>query len=310
MAKLRDAANEVLDTAVTVYKPNQRLPNGDFFSAERNAATFVSHQEWLMAEGHYARATFPYTYWGHTDVDLAATKVCTYEVGPNLQSGSTAIELIGGGTTGAVESATFEFNSEDTLEYNEIGNLVGRGSYIAQLVAFSESGAIAAYEKRNGPIKRKGAPVNMWLTLIVMVVSFLMTKSSTGDTKKATLAAGLAGAGTAFVTSQTDWGQGLNTDFNTAFGLDDSWTGFSGGTDVNTTPSNQGTDSASGTTKPGTLPSSGSGGGAATGLWTSLPTWLKGGAAAGGTAWALSSVPEWVWWVGGAALIWFFFFKE
>lgn len=147
----------------------------------------------------------------------------------------------------------------------------------------------------------------MWLTLIVMLVSFLLTKSSTGDNKKALMAAGIAGAGTAYVTSNTEWCQGLNTSFNSALGLDNSWTGFSGGSDATTTPSTSGTSKPTGTTSSGgssTAPSN------TGGFFSQLPTWLTGGVAAGATAWSLSNIPSWVWWVGGGILVWRLFFKD
>lgn len=142
----------------------------------------------------------------------------------------------------------------------------------------------------------------MWVTLILMVVAFLMTKSSTGSSKKALAAAAGAGLGAGYVTSQTEWGSSLNTDFNNFFGMDDSWTGFSGdasGTDA--AGSGTGGTSAGATGgSAGTKAPTGSSGG----LFSGLPTWLGGAAAVGAgaaaTSWSLKNVPQWVWWGAGA----------
>lgn len=148
----------------------------------------------------------------------------------------------------------------------------------------------------------------MWITLILMVVSYLVTKSSTGDTKKGLLAAGVVGAGSAYVTSQTEWGSGLNQSFNESFGLDPSWTGFSGDSTGETsgkTPTSGGGTSSTGTSDAGVGAAAG-----ATGIFASMPNWLKSGAAAGAAAWSLSSIPSWVWWLVGGLGVYWLFFKE
>lgn len=146
----------------------------------------------------------------------------------------------------------------------------------------------------------------MTLTIIMMIVSFLLTKSSTGDTKKGLVAAGLVGAGTALVTSQTEWGSDVNASFNESIGLDNSWSGFSGSASGTGTSDGQ-TTSKGGTTKEGTTGTISKGIG---GFFESLPTWLSGGAAAGAAAFGLSAIPSWVWWVGGGLLAYNFLFKK
>lgn len=134
----------------------------------------------------------------------------------------------------------------------------------------------------------------MGLTLLLMVVSYLVTKSSTGDTKKGLLAAGLVGAGSTFVTTQTEWGKDVNSSFNESLGLDSSWTGFGGGSGSATgqkppTTGNGNTSTGSvGVNTPGS-----------SGFFGSLPGWLTGGVAAGVTAVGLSKVPGWAWLVAG-----------
>lgn len=46
-----------------------------------------------------------------------------------------------------------------------------------------------------------------WLTIAIMLISFFLTKKKTGSNTKAALVAGLAGAGSYFVTHETDWGR-------------------------------------------------------------------------------------------------------
>lgn len=130
----------------------------------------------------------------------------------------------------------------------------------------------------------------MILTLVLMIVSFLMTKSSTGSTKKGLIAAGLVGAASAYVTTQTEWGQGVNSSFNETLGLDSSWTGFGGGTgsgEGQIAPSTGGGTTAGGTVGVN-IPGRG-------GFFESLPSWLKGGLTAGAAAVGLSSLPSWAW---------------
>lgn len=227
-------------------------------------------------------------------------------VGPAIAELNAHAAVEGGGSVARESERVFEYDDSMKLELDDRNNVIGTGNYINALYALSPTATVDAYVARFGPLQKRGTN-GMWLTLIVMLVSFLMTKSSTGDNKKALMAAGLAGAGTAYVTSSTEWGRGLNTDFNSAFGLDNSWTGFSGGSDISKVPTSGGTSSPEGTV------STGSAGKAPTttgGFFSSLPTWLKGGAAAGATAWTLSSIPEWVWWVLGGLAVWFVFFKE
>lgn len=45
----------------------------------------------------------------------------------------------------------------------------------------------------------------MWATIIMTILSFILTKKKTGSTSKALAVAALAGAGTYYATTQTDW---------------------------------------------------------------------------------------------------------
>lgn len=45
----------------------------------------------------------------------------------------------------------------------------------------------------------------MWATIIMTILSFILTKKKTGSTSTALAAAALAGAGTYYATTQTDW---------------------------------------------------------------------------------------------------------
>lgn len=45
----------------------------------------------------------------------------------------------------------------------------------------------------------------MWLTIIMTILSFILTKKKTGSTSTALAGAALAGAGTYYATTQTDW---------------------------------------------------------------------------------------------------------
>lgn len=47
----------------------------------------------------------------------------------------------------------------------------------------------------------------MWMTILVMLVSYFLTKKKTGSSTKAALVAGLAGAGTYYAQHETDWGE-------------------------------------------------------------------------------------------------------
>lgn len=46
-----------------------------------------------------------------------------------------------------------------------------------------------------------------WLTIIMSLISFFITKNKTGSTSKALAAGALAGIGTYYVTHETDWGK-------------------------------------------------------------------------------------------------------
>lgn len=151
---------------------------------------------------------------------------------------------------------------------------------------------------------RKDGNDKMWISLIIALVTYLASsKSSPEDKKSALLNAGLAGAGTAFVTSQTDWGKDVNSTFNGYVGLDDSWTGFSG---EDAEPGDKNGKNGKGKEKvPGsvTVPTTGNGSGGSGGsIFSTLPSWA--GPAAGGVAVgaSLSKIPKWVWLVGGGLL--------
>lgn len=187
---------------------------------------------------------------------------------------------------GDVESDTTEvFDPEYPYVYT---GATGVGEWVARAQVIAIGTAADAELQRSF---RKDNTDKMWISLIIALVTYLASsKSNPEDKKKALLNAGLAGAGTAFVTSQTDWGKDVNSTFNGYVGLDDSWTGFSG--------EGAGPDDGK---VPGRITppvSSGSGGS----IFSSLPSWA--GPAAGGVAVgaALSDVPTWVWLVGGGLL--------
>lgn len=154
----------------------------------------------------------------------------------------------------------------------------------------------------------------MWVTLILMIVSFLLTKSSTGDSKKALLTSAAVGAGAGLITSQTDWGSELNSNFNNFVGLDDSWTGFSGDGTSTDAPTSGNSASEVGSSGGSTNGASASGGKGSGGLFSSLPAWLGGAAAAGAgaaaTSWSLKNIPKWAWWTAGGLGIYWLFFKD
>lgn len=133
----------------------------------------------------------------------------------------------------------------------------------------------------------------MWLSLLMAFLTFILSDDGTKEgRKKALLTAGVVGAGTALVTSQTEWGKDVNGSFNEAFGLNDSWTGLSGGS--------KDTDGATTTTPPQKTNGGSSSGG---GIFSKLPEWT-GLAGAGATGFALgSAIPTWVWLVAGGLLI-------
>lgn len=137
----------------------------------------------------------------------------------------------------------------------------------------------------------------MWLSLLLALVTFLMSDDGTKEgRRKALLTAGAVGLGSAYVTSQTEWGKEVNGSFNEAFGLKDTWTGFSSGTAGSTSTPTTGV----------TKPTTGKGGG----VFSSVPPWV-GTAGAGVAGVAIgSSLPSWVWWVGGGLLVYLVFIKE
>lgn len=188
---------------------------------------------------------------------------------------------------GNPESDTTEaFDPEYPYVYT---GMTGVGEWVARAQVIAIGTAADAELQR---LFRKDNTDKMWISLIIALVAYLSSsKSNPQDKKRALLNAGLAGAGAAFVTSQTDWGEDVNSTFNEYVGLDDSWTGFSGegaGPDDEKVPGRITPPAAS----------SGSGGS----IFSSLPSWA--GPAAGGVAVgaALSGVPTWVWLVGGGLL--------
>lgn len=137
----------------------------------------------------------------------------------------------------------------------------------------------------------------MWLSLLLALVTFLISSDGTKEgRRKALLTAGTVGLGAAYVTSQTEWGQGINGSFNEAFGLEDTWTGFASGTGGSKSTPTTGV----------TVPTTGKGGG----VFSNIPPWV--GAAGAGVVGAAvgSNLPSWVWWVGGGLLAYLVFIKE
>lgn len=76
-----------------------------------------------------------------------------------------------------------------------------------------------------------------WLTIIMTLLSFFASKKSGASNTKAALTAGLVGAGTYFVTHETDWGR---TNLGSLDGVDVSGPGTAvvtpGGNDAGGTP--------------------------------------------------------------------------
>lgn len=130
----------------------------------------------------------------------------------------------------------------------------------------------------------------MWLSLLLALLTFLLTGDGTKEgRRKALLAASVVGAGSAYVTSQTEWGEELNGDFNEFFGMDDTWTG------VGTTGDGSTSTGTSGNTAPGNA-SGGSGGG----IFSNIPGWVGAGAGVAAGATLFGNVPKWVWWAAAA----------
>lgn len=59
----------------------------------------------------------------------------------------------------------------------------------------------------------------MWITIAIMVVSFLLTKLSGGSNKKALGVAAVAGAGTYLAVNNTEWGANLSNNFDEFIGV-------------------------------------------------------------------------------------------
>lgn len=116
----------------------------------------------------------------------------------------------------------------------------------------------------------------MWLTLAVMLITYLLSPKGTDKEKRQALTnAALAGGAAYVATEYTDWGKDLSNQFNGALGI--------GGTSTTAAEAASGTKVPSGTTTTG----SGSGLG-------SLGNWITGGLAAGAGAGIVSKMPSWV----------------
>lgn len=121
----------------------------------------------------------------------------------------------------------------------------------------------------------------MWITIAIMVVSFLLTKASGGSTKRALGVAAVAGAGTYLAVNNTEWGKEASDKFDDFLGLGDKPPGELGSPGEGRTP--VGTD-ADGKPIYGDGPGKGSGAGSgATGLLGSLGK-LFGGLGGAGQA--------------------------
>lgn len=115
----------------------------------------------------------------------------------------------------------------------------------------------------------------MWLMLFMMVVSYFTQDTSTPEKKRrALLNSALIGGATAYATTSTDWGKSLNADFNSAFGLDSSWTGFSA--DATAAADGQiATGTKTETAAAGTAVAAGAATAASSGsVFSSVPPWL------------------------------------
>lgn len=144
---------------------------------------------------------------------------------------------------------------------------------------------------------RKGENSLMLLSLLLALVTFMMSSDGTKEgRRRALLTAGAVGLGSAYVTSQTDWGQEINGNFNEFFGLDDTWTGFA--SDASGSPSSPTTGV--------TIPTASRGGG----TFSNVPSWLSvAGAGVAGAA-VGAKLPSWAWWVGGGLLFYLVFVKD
>ena len=138
----------------------------------------------------------------------------------------------------------------------------------------------------------------MWLSLLLALITFLMSDDGTKEgRRKALLTAGAVGAGSAYVTSQTDWGQQINGDFNEFIGLDDTWTGLA--SDASGSPSSPTTGVA--------VPTAPRGDG---GVFSNVPTWMSTAGAGIAGAMVGAKLPSWVWWVVGGLLIYLVFDED
>lgn len=145
----------------------------------------------------------------------------------------------------------------------------------------------------------------MWLTLLITLLSFVLTKMSGGNDKKALGTAALAGAGTYLATTQTDWGKDMSASFDKFIGVApkadpvkkeniDVTTGFD-------------TDGSPVTVKKPVAVVEGSRGGGSAGLgsilgglWSGLGS-MGQAVVSGVAAWSLKDYIPWI--VGGLALL-------
>lgn len=138
-----------------------------------------------------------------------------------------------------------------------------------------------------------------WLSIIMAVITFLLSGGlKKGNAGKAAAAAIGVGAGTYYVTHETDWGRDN--------------LGFLDGVEVKPDGTTGETTISTGIKDPGTVirQPSGSGSSGANGLWNTLGSWLTspaGQVTTGAAAGKALGVPNWLLWggvlVGGYLLL-------
>lgn len=135
----------------------------------------------------------------------------------------------------------------------------------------------------------------MWLTALVMLITYLMSDKDTSEERKsALLKTAVAGGVTYGLTEYTDWGKEINDDFNSAIGV--------GGDGTPTKKADESVKTGTNTNpNAGTTRKDGS-------LWTTLSSWGAAGTAAvigttGVVAGGGFNSNLWIWLAAGAAAI-------
>lgn len=109
-----------------------------------------------------------------------------------------------------VEGATMEEHSERVVSYDPSFKYVltetsARGEWIADLAYFGSGNMAELVRKTVGATQ--GVNQMPWLSIIMALLSFFVSKKSGASNTKAAITAGLVGAGTYYVSHETDWGR-------------------------------------------------------------------------------------------------------